>query len=293
MPSSEALALLARAPRVHLFALDSRQPLSAAICPLVEGCVLRFPWPWPSALEIAAPHRVVALASEHLTDLPAPDHGALGYEVRGEGMLVRSGDAAAVEMESIVGWAHLAQEWSPKSRSALLERIWQRGLPEDPRTVESIVQASPDTPTPRFLASPRGSRLVASLSAADAPEAIDLLLATWHVNIPKEDWAEAHRRSSAWVGARDSDGALIGSARAVSDWSRNAWVYDVMVAAAWRRKGLGKSLVRLLLEHPAVRKVSQVSLRAQEPAASLYARFGFVKSSARASDGTTEMRLVR
>ena len=52
-------------------------------------------------------------------------------------------------------------------------------------------------------------------------------------------------------------------------------IYDVIVAPEWRRRSLGRTLVRLLLDHPAVRGASQVRLGTRD-AQRLYAGFGFV-----------------
>jgi len=72
-------------------------------------------------------------------------------------------------------------------------------------------------------------------------------------------------------------GALVGSARAVSD-GRTAWIYDVVVAPAQRGRGLGKRLTALLLDHPAVRGAPMVMLKTRD-AQGLYARFGFADAA--------------
>jgi len=118
-------------------------------------------------------------------------------------------------------------------------------------------------------------------SADDAADAAHLLLHQYW-NVDRFDLAAlaaAHRRSCAWVGARDAEGHLVASARAVSDGVKHAWVYDVVVAPALRRSGVGASVMRLLLDHPAVRGAAQVHLGTRD-AQGFYARLGFVDAAA-------------
>lgn len=65
------------------------------------------------------------------------------------------------------------------------------------------------------------------------------------------------------------------TARAISDGSKYAWVYDVMVAPNWQGRGIGKTLMRLLLGHPRVRDSMAVFLSTRD-AQDLYAKFGFL-----------------
>ncbi|KYF65505.1 GNAT family N-acetyltransferase [Sorangium cellulosum] len=62
--------------------------------------------------------------------------------------------------------------------------------------------------------------------------------------------------------------------RAISDGSRRAWMFDVMVAPALRGLGVGEAVVRLLLDHPGVRGARSVHLGTQD-AHTFYARSGF------------------
>ena len=103
----------------------------------------------------------------------------------------------------------------------------------------------------------------------------------------------AHLNSPAWIGARDASGALIASARATGDGARVAWIYDVIVRPDWRGRGLGEALVRLLLDHPAVRHARMVRLGTRD-AQPLYARMGFVDPASYQSPFPhTEMVLKR
>lgn len=73
------------------------------------------------------------------------------------------------------------------------------------------------------------------------------------------------------------NGAQVGFARVVSDWSRFAYLADVFVIETERGQGLGKQLTHFTLDHPKVAKVSRVLLGTLD-AHSLYERFGFVKA---------------
>ncbi|MCP4500147.1 MAG: GNAT family N-acetyltransferase [Deltaproteobacteria bacterium] len=81
-------------------------------------------------------------------------------------------------------------------------------------------------------------------------------------------------RSSAWVGLLDESGKLVGSARAISDGAKRAWVYDVIVEPSSRGLGLGTCLMNFLLEHPALRDCQQILLGTKD-ARLFYERLGF------------------
>ena len=94
------------------------------------------------------------------------------------------------------------------------------------------------------------------------------------------------------VGARDEAGAIIGSARAISDGVKRGWIYDVIVAPAWRGRGVGQALTRLVLDHPALRATATVMLGTRD-AQALYARFGFVDVATRPPRDFTTTDMVR
>lgn len=183
-----------------------------------------------------------------------------------------------ISLEHIDGKAKLGQNRSPAEIGRILEQLWARGLPGDPRAIELVRDANPGCVDPPFLAAPadlRGVRLVCALSEADAGPAAELLRdAYWNEGISKDELARAHLGASAWIGAKDPRGALIATARAVGDGVKNARISDVMIAPSFRGRGLGQALLRLLLDHPAVRGVRAVSLGTRD-ADPFYERFGF------------------
>ncbi len=180
-----------------------------------------------------------------------------------------------VPLERLDGKAKLAQNRRPEERLLLLEKLWERGLPGDPAAVELVRRANPDTPLPAFLSAPAGATLACALGALDAGNAADLVVdAYWNCGMTREALARAHLGSAAWVGARDADGRLVATARAIGDTAKRCWIYDVMVAPAWRGRGVGDATVRLLLDHPAVRHAGRVYLGTRD-AQAFYARLGF------------------
>jgi nitroimidazol reductase NimA-like FMN-containing flavoprotein (pyridoxamine 5'-phosphate oxidase superfamily)/GNAT superfamily N-acetyltransferase len=66
----------------------------------------------------------------------------------------------------------------------------------------------------------------------------------------------------------------VGFARVISDCARFAYLGDVFVDAAHRGRGVGRTLVELALEHPAVRDVERWLVGTLD-AHTLYERFGF------------------
>ncbi len=210
---------------------------------------------------------------------------------------VRGVAILAVSLDDVDGKRKLAQNKSPEERARLLEKLWQRGAPGDARAVDLVRGAAPGGPpvTPAFLAAPRGFLLRCALDApgdaarfaGDAAALLDD--AYWNVGVGRERIARAHLASSAWVGALDEAGRLAATARALADGAKWATIYDVIVRADVRGRGLGSAVVRLLLEHPALRACTKVALRTRD-AQGLYARHGFVE---RPASQNTEMVLVR
>jgi ribosomal protein S18 acetylase RimI-like enzyme len=202
---------------------------------------------------------------------------------------------AGLPLDALTTKAKLAQNRTPAQRALLLEKLWQRGGPGDVRALELIREANSGTPVPAFLSSPEGTALHAWLEPSNATAAAALLAGEyWNDVFTTDDLVRAHLGSTAWVGARDTTGALVGTARALADGGKYAWVYDVCVRGDWRRRGLGKALMRLLLDHPAVRRCRVVRLGTRD-AQALYQGFGFVPLTALPPRPypTTEMLLRR
>jgi GNAT superfamily N-acetyltransferase len=78
------------------------------------------------------------------------------------------------------------------------------------------------------------------------------------------------------VGAWDGD-RLVGFARALSDGRFAAYVEDVMVHEAYRRRGVGEKIVVLLLEE--IGTVAKVNLFCEPPVTRFYEANGFRSTS--------------
>ncbi|HZS36202.1 MAG TPA: pyridoxamine 5'-phosphate oxidase family protein [Polyangia bacterium] len=214
----------------------------------------------------------------------AHDHPLYRAAVRG--ILI-----ARVPLERLDGKSKLAQNRSPDEVRGLLEKLWARGRGGDAAAIERLRAANPSAPAPAFLVGPEGARLCCALQQKDAPAAAALLEGCyWNCGVERARLERAQLGAAAWVGAHDGGGALIASARAISDGARLAWIHDVVVAPAWRGRGLGRALLRLLLDHPSVRGARQVRLATRD-AQGLYRKLGFVDYAAAA--GEPQMILER
>ncbi len=183
----------------------------------------------------------------------------------------------AVPFESVDCKEKLLQNRKPEEILAILQGLWRRGEPGDAEAIEAVRAANPSLPDPPFLAA-EGVRLHAALPEEEIP-AVEALLRDEYWWGPRTAplIAGAHRAASAWVGAREPGGALVASARAMSD-GKTAWIYDVVVTPSHRGRGLGKRLMTLLLDHPAVRGAPALMLTTRD-AQGLYAQFGFTDAA--------------
>ena len=198
----------------------------------------------------------------------AADHPL--YRKAIEGILV-----LRVALDDLDGKAKLAQNRTPENRLRLMEKLWERGLPGDAQAIELIRAHNPGTSLPLFLRGPAGTALAAWLGAEDAAAAGALVDGAYRNDgFTASTLASAHRGSTAWVGARDAARALVATARAIGDQEKRAWIYDVMVAPALRGKGVGEAVMRLLLDHPALRRVRRVYLATRD-AQPFYEHLGF------------------
>jgi nitroimidazol reductase NimA-like FMN-containing flavoprotein (pyridoxamine 5'-phosphate oxidase superfamily)/GNAT superfamily N-acetyltransferase len=203
-----------------------------------------------------------------------------------------------IPLERLDGKAKLAQNRSPAELGRILQKLWERGLPSDPRAIDLVRAANPGHDEPSFLraaAPPAGARLACALDRDAITAAVDLLDgAYWNEGFSRDEIARALKSSPAWVGAHDDRGALIATGRAYGDGVKRAWIADVMIAPAWRGRGLGAALMRLLLGHPVVRGARKVSLFTRD-ADLFYAKLGFVPRADPAPDAprSVEMTLSR
>lgn len=202
----------------------------------------------------------------------------------------------ALHADQVDGKAKLGQNRKVEDLAKVLAFLWQRGEPGDARAVDLVRAANARVPAPEFLAYEGSTRcpglwLVCALGPGDAAAACEILKDEyWNAeNFKNEAIVRGQLGASAWVGARDGNGALIATGRALGDGVRWAYLLDIAVAKPWRGQGIGKALVRLLLDHPRVRGAQRVHLRTRD-AQSFYADLGFREGAELAG---TEMVLCR
>ena len=185
----------------------------------------------------------------------------------------------AVSLERIDGKAKLAQNRTPEEQRRIVESLWRRGAEGDAEAAFAVALANPKTPLPELLRAPEGLRLDGGRGLADAERCAELLAdAYWNDRFTRDEVLRSHLDSRAWIVARDEGGRVVASARAISDGAKYAWIYDVIVAPDWRGKRVGDAVVRLLLDHPAVRRARFVRLGTKD-AMSFYAKMGFVETA--------------
>ena len=102
----------------------------------------------------------------------------------------------------------------------------------------------------------------------------------WAKGIPRET-VERSIENSLCFGIYRGD-EQVGFARVISDFATYAYIGDVFVIEIFRGRGLGKLLMKSIMEHPDMQGLRRWSLVTRD-AHSLYAQFGFqpVKSPER------------
>ncbi|EFN57263.1 hypothetical protein CHLNCDRAFT_143824 [Chlorella variabilis] len=99
------------------------------------------------------------------------------------------------------------------------------------------------------------------------PSRLALALANTYRTI----WIRAARKSRL---ARE--GQLLGFARATSDGALSAVIWDVSVAPAWQRGGLGRALVERLTSSLVHDGIATITLYAEPGVVALYEKLGYV-----------------
>ncbi|MEE9363787.1 MAG: GNAT family N-acetyltransferase [Cellulophaga sp.] len=82
--------------------------------------------------------------------------------------------------------------------------------------------------------------------------------------------------NSLCFGLYSEDGTQMGFGRVVSDYLIFAYLMDVIIFEKFQGKGLGKSLVKHIMNHEVLKKVSTIGLKTKD-AHGLYEDYGFKK----------------
>lgn len=107
----------------------------------------------------------------------------------------------------------------------------------------------------------------------------------WAAGITRPKVEKAARHSAVVVGAYRHEASVdnasakgspkqVGYCRVVSDFTRFAWVADVIVDPAQRGQGLGQAMVKFMLEHPELADVHNWLLGTKD-AQGVYEKVGF------------------
>lgn len=68
---------------------------------------------------------------------------------------------------------------------------------------------------------------------------------------------------------------LIGYARILTDEIKYAYIFDVMIAKQYRKKGLGKILMKSIIKHPKLHRIKYFELTCKPDMISFYEKFNF------------------
>jgi predicted GNAT family N-acyltransferase len=86
-----------------------------------------------------------------------------------------------------------------------------------------------------------------------------------------------------------SNGNMIAFARVITDFVYRAFIYDVIVARDYRKKGFGKLIVEGINNHPDIINVERIELNCIDSNIPFYQKIGFD----RVPNGTNMMRYYR
>lgn len=98
----------------------------------------------------------------------------------------------------------------------------------------------------------------------------------WAQNIPVSV-VEGSIKGSLCFGAY-SDGKQIAYARVITDEATFGYLADVFVLEPYRKKGISKTLMKFIMNHPSLKNLRRFML-ATKDAHTLYEKFGFKKLS--------------
>lgn len=177
------------------------------------------------------------------------------------------------KIEEITGKVSVGQDRPGERTRGIVEKLFQRGDPGDMQAIETILRHSPNA-RPDNLRKDDFVFVVSPDSELIHAHAMLLKDEYWRIGCKFEDIENSIQHSSAWVGALNEQGHLVGAARAIADKCWSARIMDIVVAPEVRGRAMGKSLTKLLLSHPQVRDCAIQSLGTRD-AVEFYRGFGF------------------
>ena len=87
--------------------------------------------------------------------------------------------------------------------------------------------------------------------------------------------------SDITIGAIDSNGILCGFARALTDYTFKAVIFDVIVKPNYRETGLGKEIMQYIFKLPSLTGVKSFELYCPDKISEFYKKLGFTVSESR------------
>lgn len=116
---------------------------------------------------------------------------------------------------------------------------------------------------------------VRELTPADAEELTRLYRDyEWWEGRAVDDVRGALAETEVALGIEEDD-ELVAAARVLTDYTYYANVFDVVVAAGRRGEGLGRELLRAVVDHPDLRSVAGLSLLCRRGLVPFYESVGF------------------
>jgi hypothetical protein len=165
---------------------------------------------------------------------------------------------ARIRPTRIVGKAKLGQHKGAATIARALDGLWQRGATGDLAALRAIRDAHPERPTPAWMLGPDGITFEVAPDAREVEAVLALLAESAKDGIEPARIRAAHLASPAWIVAKDAEGTVVATARAMSDDAELAIVLDVAVRSNPRGSELERALMTLLLQHPRLRDARRV-----------------------------------
>jgi GNAT superfamily N-acetyltransferase len=117
------------------------------------------------------------------------------------------------------------------------------------------------------------------LEISTDPERIDVDVV--HGYLSTSYWAQGRSRATVERSIQHSlcfgayhGGRQVGFGRAITDFAVFAYLADIFVIPEFQRRGIGKAIVRAMMEHPRLQVLQVILLRTRD-AHGLYRQFGF------------------
>ena len=120
-------------------------------------------------------------------------------------------------------------------------------------------------------------RVINSIDEQRLPQLMELYKDVWWAHDRTRAQVESLLKwSDLVIGLCDeADDRLVAFARVLTDRTFRAFLFDVIVAADYRGRGVGHRLMEELLSHPIIRGVELVELYCRPDLVTFYERFGF------------------